>query len=380
MADATKPIQGKGAKSTDGKHNYDKYVKKYMDKLFKNNYDRKEAWYVLAGSVIIALNTGFINGVTMSPFFLSMSDSDVSTDTKINPSTQGVSGTGGSFTKSARYLVANDWPNYSYITLLIFAYIGGAFLVGIIIPKAHKHILEPKYGPIFFVAAIFLLCSSLFATNDLPSRFIFYFATAALGVQNGIASFYSENLIRCTLTGTSTDLGLIFAQALRGEYKKFIRGTLIAVIVSNYFIGGIIAQPIVQALNQRSLYVSVGLFTLLGCLCLSFTVIELGVGIKDALLGTWDWSHVLEVLFEDDDGEHTKEEFMQIFTDLDTDKSGFIDIEELKDGLEKSKKINLTDFRLKALMRAADADSDDMISDGEWAALADLIVNTTKDA
>lgn len=352
------------------KHNYKKYVTTYMDVLFKNDYDRKEAFYVLVGAVIIALNTGFINGVCMSSAFLEFSESDVSTELKINPATQGVSGTGGSFTKSARYLVENDWPNYSYITLLIMAYIGGAFIVGFITPRAHKHILEPTYGPTFFIAAGFLLCSSLFATHDLPSRFIFYFATAALGVQNGIASIYSANLIRCTLTGTSTDLGLIFAQALRGNFEKFIRGTLIAVIVTNYFIGGIIAQPIVAAWNQRSLYVSVALFVLLGMLCLVYTVRELGVSLRDALFGTWEWKNVLNTLFEDDEGEHTVESFMAIFDALDLDGDEAIDANELQTGLEQSRTIKLTQFRLKALMRAADTNNDNCIDRDEWKELA----------
>eukprot|EP00536_Pseudo-nitzschia_multiseries_P018093 jgi/Psemu1/227797/e_gw1.2147.3.1 len=344
-----------------------------MDVLFNNNYDRNEAVSVLVGAVIIALNTGFINGVCMSPFFLAESDADVNNEFKINPSTQGVSGTGGSFTKSARYLVENNWPNYSYFTFLIMAYIGGAFIVGLITPRAHKHILEPTYGPTFFIAAIFLLCASLFATHGIPSRFIFYMSTAALGVQNGIASVYSANLIRCTLTGTSTDLGLIVAMALRGNFDKFIRGTLIAIIVTNYWIGGLIAVPVVKAMHEKALFVSVGLFALLGFLCLFYTMHELGVSFPNALLGTWKWKNVIPYLFEFDSDHLRQEDFEELFNALDVDGNDKLDANELRTGLEQSAKVKLTPYRLKALIRAADSDYDDCISRNEWAKICEKL-------
>lgn len=366
--------------SEEAQHNYDKYVYKYMDALFKSDYEKKEALYVLIGAVIIALNTGFINGVCMSPFFL---EDSRSTEGVIDPRTQGVSGTGGSFTKAARFLVEstaeNRWAEYRYASFLILSYIFGSFLAGIITPRAHKHMLEPKYGPTFFIAALLLLAASIFASYELPSRYIFYFSTAALGVQNGIASIYSANLIRCTLTGTSTDLGLIFAQALRGNFEKFIRGTLIAIIVTNYWIGGIIAVPIVERSQENALYISVFLFVLLGILCLGYTVKELGVSLIDALLGKWEWKDVLEELFEDHDTEHTVEDFMALFDMVDIDNDRLIDADELRNGLKAAhSKIKLSDFRLKALMRAADTNHDNCIDREEWEELAKKITVKTK--
>lgn len=366
----------------EAKHNYNKYVYTYMDKLFKDNYEKKEALYVLIGAVIIALNTGFINGVCMSPYFLV--DGSLSAIGVIDKDTQGVSGTGGSFTQAARFLADSDeenrWAQLSYFSFLILSYIFGSFIVGIITPRAHKHILEPTYGPTFFIAALFLLAASLFASNQLPSRFIFYFSTAALGVQNGIASIYSANLIRCTLTGTSTDLGLIFAQALRGNFEKFIRGTLIAIIVTNYWIGGIVAVPIVRDINEKALFISVALFVLLGFLCLGYTVKELGVSVKDALFGTWSWKDVLDGLFKDDETDHDVEDFMALFDTVDYDKSGSIDADELKNGLKAAhSKIKLSDFRLKALMRAADTNHDNCIDREEWGVLAKQVAKGKKE-
>jgi uncharacterized membrane protein YoaK (UPF0700 family) len=347
-----------------------------MDTLFGNAYDRREAIYVLMGAVIVAINTGFVNGVTMSGTFLEDSESVIEDSDYINKSKQGVSGTGGSFTGNAIALVTGDWANYSNTTYLLLAYIFGAFIPAIITPRAHKHVIEPKYGPTFMIGALFLLASSLCATFGVPSRFIFYFATAALGVQNGIASIYSANLIRCTLTGTSTDLGLIFAQALRGEFKKFIRGTLICIIVTNYWIGGMISVPIVNALGTRSMYVAAGMYFLLGCLCILYSITELGVSVFAALCGSWEWKEVLDELFDDDDAIHTEEDLMKVFDDIDADKNGSIEMEELRKALEKSGKVK--DFKLKALMRAADINHDNLIEREEWADLANNITKKEK--
>jgi len=362
------------------KHNYDKFVKTYLDTLFASDYEKREAIYVLIAGVLIALNTGFVNGVSMSPFFLSESDSDFEGDTTFNPPAQGISGTGGSFTKSARFLVERNWSQYSYVTCLILAYIAGSSIPGFLVPRAHIYLLEPLYGPTFFIAALFLLAAGLFATYHLPSRFIFYFATAALGVQNSITSLYSANLIRCTLTGASTDLGLIFAECVRGNWTKFIRGTLITVIVTFYWIGGMIAIPLAEELHEKALYFSAGLFFIMGLICMAYTIIELEVTMFQALCGSWDWKDVINGLFKDDDSSRTMEDFTGLFDEIDVDGDGKLELEELRSGLSRSKKLKMSEFRLKAFMRAVDADGDHCVERSEWLALASTMVNTEKTA
>mmetsp|Transcript_8492 Transcript_8492/g.17710 ORF Transcript_8492/g.17710 Transcript_8492/m.17710 type:complete len:382 (-) Transcript_8492:321-1466(-) len=363
--------------------NYQKYVQTYFDTIFKNadsEYERREAVYILIAGVLIALNTGFVNAVSMSPYFLEGSESVGDSETKLNPASQGISGTGGSFTKSATTLVEQDWPAYSYATCLVLAYIAGSFIPGFIAPRAHVYILEPLYGPTFFIAGIFILISSLFATYGIPSRFIFYFATAALGVQNSITSLYSANLIRCTLTGASTDLGLIFAECCRGNWTKFIRGTLIVVIVTCYWIGGMIAVPIVKELQERALYISAALFFLMGFVAMIYTIIELELTVAQAICGGWNYKDVVNGLFKDDDTAHTTEHFMELFDEIDVDKDNKLELEELRNGLSRSKKIKMSSFRLKAFMRAADADGDNCIERDEWETLSKFVVTNEKSA
>ena len=360
---------------------YQKYVETVLDTLFGkggDSYDRREAIYVLIGAVIVAVNTGYVNGVTMSGTFLEDSNSVITDSVYVNEPVQGVSGTGDSFTLNARALATADWPRYSNTTWLILSYIFGAFIAAIITPKAHKHVLEPKYGPTFFIGALFLLAAGICASHGVPSRFIFYLATASLGVQNGIASIYSDNLIRCTLTGTSTDLGLILAQAVRGEFTRFIRGILIAVIVTGYWIGGLISVPLVDALGTGSLYVAAGMYLLLGILCTLYSVLELGVGVFAAFRGSWGWKDVLlNDLFDDEnDAIHTEEDLMKLFDEIDTGGDGSIESEELRQALEKHGKAK--NFKLRALMRAADTNDDNTIDRDEWTELAKVITRKEK--
>ena len=50
-----------------------------------------------------------------------------------------------------------------------------------------------------------MLAASILAALEFETIYVFCLAAAANGIQNGIASIYSANLIRCSLTGSSTD-------------------------------------------------------------------------------------------------------------------------------------------------------------------------------
>ena len=69
---------------------------------------------------------------------------------------------------------------------------------------------------LFLIGSAFLWAASLIAETHPESRAYYYFAAAANGLQNGMTSIYSANLIRtCHMTGTSTDIGLLTGQVHR---------------------------------------------------------------------------------------------------------------------------------------------------------------------
>lgn len=340
----------------------------YLTKLFGSDYNPTEVYYVLFAACLIALNSGFVNGVTMSGLLIAADP------TKKDPRQQMVAGFAGAFTNTAIALVGHQWSIYSYHLFMILSYMIGAFIAAMISPKAKPYVIEPRYGPTFMIGGTMLLVASLLAKYEFPSRYVFFLVTASNGIQNGIASIYSANLIRCTLTGATTDIAIVIAQCINGNYKGFVRGTVLGMIVFFFWIGGIISYSAVRYFTVSTLMFNAALFYLVGVSLVFYLVMEVGVSLHDAIFGTWKWKKVLKKL-DTGDGDLTKEKLMEIFDriDQDGDNSGDIDAEELMFGLKKAE-IKMKDYEMKTLFRAADDDGDGVITRKEWEELADKIL------
>eukprot|EP00536_Pseudo-nitzschia_multiseries_P005703 jgi/Psemu1/13229/gm1.13229_g len=378
----------------------------FLDNLFqKGSYDRKEAIFVVIAAAIIGLNTGFLNGVTLSAAFLkgtdsvsigskSSSSSSRGTMATLNPATDVVAGTAGSLTKNA--LALADWPRQSsvfwYTLGMVGSYMGGACLAGFINEGAQKHVIEPRYGPTFLIGGICLSVAELLARTGMPSRFVFFLATASLGIQNAIASLYSANLIRCTMTGVTTDVGLSLGQCLRGDFRNLSRGMVLGGVVLCFWIGGILASPSVSLWKHHTLLINAGVFFALGILCTVYLTVELGVTLRQALTGGWRWKEVLKHLDPNRDGggrvTMTRGELRNIFDELtgiggigdtggigapdydeddDTRRRHHISEAQLRARLEEETTLRkISPFQAKVLVRAADTDQNGSISFAEW--------------
>merc|ERR1711933_522622 len=123
-----------------------------------------------------------------------------------------------------------------YDSFLVLSYMFGAFISGIMSPFATPYIIGPQFGPSLFLGFVCLLIASLLAicTKDYAS-YIFYLVVCANGIQQAVASLYSANLIRCTITGAVTDIALVVGQAFRGQYKSIERGIILSVMTFFYW-------------------------------------------------------------------------------------------------------------------------------------------------
>ncbi|OEU08984.1 hypothetical protein FRACYDRAFT_271644 [Fragilariopsis cylindrus CCMP1102] len=338
-------------------------------KLFGDDYNLTEFYFVVFAACLIALNSGFVNGTTMSGYLIGGV-----AGTSRNPDSQMVAGFAGSYTNTATALQEHQWERYSYNLCLILSYMFGSFIAAMICPHAKPYVIEPKYGPTFMIGGTFLLAASFLAINELPSRYIFFLVTASNGIQNGIASIYSANLIRCTLTGATTDIAIVIAQAINGNYKGFARGCVLSLIVFFFWLGGILAFWGVREFTTYTLLINAGLFYMCGFTLVFYLVKEVGVSFHDALFGTWHWKKVLKKL-DTADGDLTKEKLIQIFDDIDAagDGSGDIDLDELVFGLKKAE-VMMKDHQARKLFRAADENGDGVISREEWESLANKVL------
>lgn len=352
-------------------------------KLFGNNYNQRQSNFVLVAGGLIAFNNGYVNGSCLSGLLLP------------NGATQSVAGFTSSYTKSALSLVQGEWSLFGYHSLIILSYMLGAAIAGYITPNAKPYRIEPTYGPTFLIGGIFLLLASILSAFDYSEQYVFFFAAAANGIQNGIASIYSANLIRCSLTGSSTDIALVIGHIAKGYYNKLWKGAVLSMIVSTFWLGGIVSFYATSYFRELSLFVNAGLFWLVGLSLLIFLVNELHISFIAAIFGTWKWKNALKMLhdrmmisqhgpqyFIEDDREisdYDSTEFHQLFDRIDHNNKGTIEVPDLISALNDAG-YDGDEKDVKTLMMVADENNDGNINRDEWMALCRTIRDSTTSA
>mmetsp|Transcript_43305 Transcript_43305/g.104675 ORF Transcript_43305/g.104675 Transcript_43305/m.104675 type:complete len:275 (+) Transcript_43305:348-1172(+) len=196
------------------------YLKEAISKLMGDDYSTHEAAFVLFVGALISFNTGYVNGSCLSGLI------------SPNNTKTSVTGLTTKYSTSALHLANSEFQDASIQFSLIGSYFLGAFLSGLVTPKATPYRIEPTYGPTFLIGGIFLTAASILSAKGVGDTYIFCFAAAAAGIQNGIASIFSANLIRCSLTGSTTDIAITLGQVIRGNRKQLRKSMVLLMIVS----------------------------------------------------------------------------------------------------------------------------------------------------
>lgn len=217
------------------------------------------------------------------------------------------------------------------------------------------------------------VAASIAAVLNPDHRTLYYFAAAANGIQNGMTSTYSANLIRTThLTGTSTDIGLIIGQMLRGNMKNLWKFKVLVGLATSFWFGGLLSFYSATAFLSNSLWFSAALYLLIGLTHIIFVVLTQKVGFFQACFGTYKWQGVLESMAasmtESGDkslGAMTHSQIDHVFDEIDDDGSGTIDANELMQALNKMG-MKLTRQNVEAMMRVVDDNGDGDIDREEF--------------
>ena len=335
-----------------------------LDAIIGDGYNAREVQFVMAAAILVAVNNGFVNGVTLSG--LLSENSPVSDGFFLNPPGAMVSGVAGYITNSATDLVGGTWPNYVFNLSMFSAYTCGAMIVTLIAPRAKPYSIAPGYSLCWILGGTMLLAASMLSVYEYETRGIWLLSIAANGVSNGIASIYSANLIRCTLTGAMTDIGLIIGQLIRrGKSEKLARGTVLAVIVVSFWVGGMISFSAVREFRSHTLVINAILFYLVGVINVVYLVHSLDLSFAQAFSGNWDWTTVLNKI----QPSGSKDDMLALFDKLDDDGGGTLSMYELENGL----KGKVSQKELKTLVIAADEDGDGEISKQEWENLVEQL-------
>lgn len=133
-------------------------------------------------------------------------------------------------------LSKNDFPASLQTFLILLSFFAGAFISGVIIRDGQLK-MGRRYGFALGLESCFLFLSAYGFINH--SIFGEYFACAAAGLQNALASTYSGTIVRTThLTGILTDLGALTGNKAHGLPVDTKRFKLLSIILGSFMAGG----------------------------------------------------------------------------------------------------------------------------------------------
>lgn len=136
---------------------------------------------------------------------------------------------------------------------ILLSFLFGAMISGLLLSSTSLK-LGRHYDSLLFIEGMLLLIAIYFLNDN--SLFGHYFASAACGLQNALASTYSGAIVRTThVTGIFTDLGILMGSALRGEAFDKRKAMLFLLIVSGFILGGLCGSLLYTRLEFMALIV-----------------------------------------------------------------------------------------------------------------------------
>mmetsp|Transcript_14160 Transcript_14160/g.30773 ORF Transcript_14160/g.30773 Transcript_14160/m.30773 type:complete len:418 (+) Transcript_14160:228-1481(+) len=288
-------------------------------KSMKEHTHKAYVFTVLIG-LSMAFSAGYTNGVCLSGF---IHVGEITTK-------QSVAGVTGLYTNSAIFIGEQDLDQAVFMFGTIFSVMMGAFLSSIMNPYPIAFEISPQYGPTFLLGSAFMMLGAISALHN--NRREFYFTAIGNGIQNGVSSMYSANLLRTShMTGTTTDIGLFVGMALRGNRTNNWKLYILIGLAISFWTGSIAGFFASQDKRQYSLIFNTAFFVAIS-LCVVFRTCRVyNVPVWQAMIGVGRWNTSLDHLeiIREDDGDVKNavsiDELMKVFDDIDTDTTGKVD-------------------------------------------------------
>jgi uncharacterized membrane protein YoaK (UPF0700 family) len=113
--------------------------------------------------------------------------------------------------------------------------------------------LGRRYGVALGIEGVLLLAAALLMRRHHEAGS--YFASAAFGLQNAMATNYSGAILRTThVTGIVTDLGAIIGHALRGLEIDGARVRLYLLVLGAFVVGGVVGGVLFRCVGTDALF------------------------------------------------------------------------------------------------------------------------------
>jgi uncharacterized membrane protein YoaK (UPF0700 family) len=149
-------------------------------------------------------------------------------------------------------LESADASAIMHLGAVMLAFLAGATVSGYIVRRQTLK-LGRRYGLALGIEGGLLVIAALLmrAQHEAGS----YFASAAFGLQNAMATTYSGTILRTThVTGIVTDLGAMFGHALRGMEVDWTRARLYLMVMGGFIGGGILGATLFHLVGTDALF------------------------------------------------------------------------------------------------------------------------------
>jgi uncharacterized membrane protein YoaK (UPF0700 family) len=331
---------------------YEKSKKLISAPLPMNLNTRREFLFVSFCGCFLTFNSGYLNGCSLTGY-KGLSNINVP-----------VAGLTGTYTKAAIAIADHNGVGFVDAFAIIGCFIFGSFLSGLFLPKAKPMSISPEYGPLLLLQGLFLTSACIGSELNYEGIWLWYLLSIANGIQNGITSIYSGNMIRTThLTGTSTDIGLIIGQIFRGNYVNSFKLILLLSLTISFCLGATLSITMVEIYGFHAIIPNTILVLIIGILLIIFVSNEFNITFWEALSNSGGWDQAIHDLKLKGKNES---EIDLIFNDIDVDKSETIDVKELCIAIEKSTKKSVSDRYIAKLFFHADSDNNGKISRNQF--------------
>lgn len=203
--------------------------------------------WVEFGAFVLALIAGCVNAVGLLGF-----------------EHQSVSHLSGTATLLGTELLSQSSQKILHLLGILLSFLVGASISGFLLHGSTLK-LGRHYDTALFMECVLLCLSSwLLFTGSFYGHF---FASAACGLQNALATTYSGAIIRTThVTGIFTDLGIMLGAIFRGQALDRRKAKLFLWVIFGYVLGGTSGAWLYAELVFKALLIPAGL-------CLTLAVI-----------------------------------------------------------------------------------------------------------
>ncbi|MDG3087972.1 YoaK family protein [Vibrio hannami] len=166
---------------------------------------------------------------------------------------QAVSHISGTVTLVGSSLFESSYTHTFHLLGVLLAFYLGASVPGYLVHgttlKLGKH-----YDTVLFAEAILIFVAFYLLSSG--SQLGHFAASAACGMQNGLATTYSGAIVRTThLTGIFTDLGLMLGARLRGNKFDKRKAILFLFIICGFVSGSVLGAFLYKTLQFKALLV-----------------------------------------------------------------------------------------------------------------------------